>query len=1258
MSVRWTEEQKKVIDVRNKNVLVSAAAGSGKTAVLVERILSLVCGEGEDEKPLDVDRLLVVTFTKAAAAEMRERVGLALEKRLEADPENEHLQKQQTLIHSAQITTIDSFCQYVIRNYFHQIDLDPAFRIGDEGELKLLKGDVVQELLEEHYGAEDPEERARFTEFVEVYATGKSDVAIENLILQLYEFAVSYPYPKRWLAECMEPYRAQTEEDLERSPWMQFLMNYVNRTFADLEQEIRRMLDICHLPGGPYMYEDAVQADLLQVQELLSCRGYENIRERLTDLSFARLSTKKDPNVEEERKNQIKAFRESMKKSLKDLKEKFFNLPLTGVLDVIQKAAPTTAVLLSLTAEFADRYQEKKRLKNLADFPDLEHLALEILVEDVETGEDSRMKIVPTDAARELSARYAQIMIDEYQDSNLIQEIILNSVSRGQGIPNVFMVGDVKQSIYRFRLARPELFMEKYHTYPQSDEAAEIRIDLHKNFRSRREVLEGTNDVFEKLMTEAVGGITYDSAAALYLGAEMPEPESGINVPELLLLEKNKDSLPETEDTDQAELTDRELEAHAAADCIRRVMAEGKVWDREAGAFRSVRYGDIVILLRSLTGWGDVYARVLNAAGIPAHTESRTGYFTTIEIQTLLNLLRIVDNPRQDIPLAAVMKSMIGGFTDVELAKIKSAYPDVKFHEACRKYAEKKKKENVKKQDAKGKDAECTIEVQIQEKLQTFFHNLRTYREHAEFLPIHELIEELLRITGYGDYLAAEPAGTQREANVRMLIERAIAFEKTSYRGLFHFVRYMEQLQSYKEDFGEAGILGENENAVRIMTIHKSKGLEFPVVIVAGLGKSFNRQDIRSRVVIHPELGVGVDWVDAELRTRTASLPKRVLQRALDLEMLGEELRVLYVAFTRAKEKLILLGSAAKLEEKMGKSLSFRTISTAGTYLDWVLPAVAGSGESPFEVKTVTLEGQTEEALIRQMEKEEQWEIFAHPEELPGTDEEYAKLLEKQLSDTYPWQEDITLQGKFSVSELKKMGQTEEEDADTLLYPAEEIVPYIPRFMSEKEPISGAARGTAYHRALECLDFRELYHSEKVKEGLARLVEEGRMTQEQADVVRPYDIYAFARTPLAKRMSAARAREEFHTEQPFVIRMPARELEIGCGSDEPVLIQGIIDAWFYEKNENGENEIVVVDYKTDFVKDGGELLKKYKKQLDYYQLTLERLTGKRVKEKIIYSFCLEEEIHALRLNPHNRLCIMSGEKTSACSSAQIDYYER
>ena len=1270
MSVAWTKEQRRVIDVRNKNVLVSAAAGSGKTAVLVERILSIVCGDLEGEEPVDVDRLLVVTFTKAAAAEMRERVGLALEQRLLADPENEHLQRQQTLIHNAQITTIDSFCQYVIRNYFHQIDLDPSFRIGDEGELKLLKGDVVRELLEDHYGTEDPEEQARFTEFVEAYAVGKSDAGLEALILQVYEAAVSYPYPKRWLERCMEDYQETDARKLEKSGWMRYLLSLAEDTFAGLAGELGEMIKLCRTPGGPWMYEDALRSDLEQTEELASCRSYEEIRRRLSELSFARLSAKKDADVQEEKKNQIKAFREGMKKSLKDLKEKYFALSLKAALEVLEKAAPAALELLRLTAEFADRYQEKKRLKNLADFPDLEHLALEILVEDVqeEAGADLRgngggnFRLAVTDAARELAGRYVQIMIDEYQDSNLLQEVILNSVAQGQGVPNVFMVGDVKQSIYRFRLARPELFMEKYRTYPQTEEdASAIRIDLHKNFRSRREVLEAANSVFFRLMTEAVGGVRYDSAAALYLGAEMPEPgespgaaggempepgespgaaggEKGaaaegacsgsaapsavpekaaprrMNTPELLLLDLD----PPEEDGEekQQERTNRELEAHAAAACIRRLLAEGQVYDRKADAFRPVRCGDIVILLRSLTGWGDVYARVLTAEGIPAHTESRTGYFTTIEIQTLLNLLRIVDNPRQDIPLAAVLKSMIGGFSDVDLARIRSAFPERAFYESCLRY------------ETEGPDPD------LRERMGKFWGRLREYRRRAEFLAIHELIEELLDRTGYGDYLAAQPGGRQRQANVRMLVERALAFEKTSYRGLFHFVRYIEQLQSYNEDFGEAGVLGENEDAVRIMTIHKSKGLEFPVVIVGGLGKSFNRQDTRSRVVIHPDLGVGVDWLDAGRRTKIPTLQKRVLQKALDVEMLGEELRVLYVAFTRAKEKLILLGSAAGLEKKLEKfqaegrrnPLSFRAISTAGTYLDWILPAAALPEETPFAVRRLTPEEEAEEAVGRQMSLEEEKEIFAHPEELPGADPEYAEALKNRLSYVYPYEEEAALRGKLSVSELKQAGQTEEEDEDTLLYPEEEIVPYIPRFVQEKEPVSGAARGTAYHRALECLDFTGLYHSERVKEELARLLEEGKMTKEQADAVRPYDIYAFAQTGLAKRMTAARKRKAFHTEQPFVIQMPANELDIGCKSAEPVLIQGIIDAYFYEKNEAGEDEIVVVDYKTDYVRDGRELLEKYKKQLDYYELALGRLTGKRVKEKVIYSFCLKEEI--------------------------------
>ena len=1237
MGVMWTEEQQKVIDVRKKNVLVSAAAGSGKTAVLVERILSLVCGDKEGDTPVDVDQLLVVTFTNAAAAEMRERVGLTLEKRLEEEPENVHLQKQQTLIHNAQITTIHSFCQYVIRNYFHQLDLDPSFRIGDEGELKLLKGDVIKELLEERYAKRTPE----FLKFVETYAAGKSDTAIEGLILQLYEFSVSYPYPERWLKTCADAYRVTSEAALCEAGWMQFLLSFTGKILEDLCGEAQKALAICREPGGPYMYEDAVRADLEQLEALCACHTYEEYREALEGLAFARLSAKKDANVEEEKKNQIKAIREGMKKSLKDLKEKYYVCPIQEVLDLLSKSAPATEELLSLVSDFALQYREKKRSKNLADFSDLEHLALEILVNDVQETE-SGLRIVPTDAARELSEHYVQIMIDEYQDSNLIQEVILNSVSRKEaGEPNVFMVGDVKQSIYRFRLARPELFMEKYHTYPVADEGAtEIRIDLHKNFRSRREVLDGTNHVFAQIMTPGVGGIAYDADAALYLGAGMPEPgvnqlelaEASMNQPELLLLETDAEELEE----DAQELTARELEARAAADCIKKILANNQVWDKKQEAFRPVQYGDIVILLRSLTGWGDVFARVLTAEGIPAHTESRTGYFTTIEIQTLLNLLRVVDNPSQDIPLAAVLKSMIGGFSDVELAAIKCSLPERPFYEAVLRYPEE------------GDDP------LLKEKLCLFLERLENYRSRAEYLSIHEFLWYVLEDTGYGDYLAAQPGGEQREANVKMLIERAIAFENTSYRGLFHFVRYIEQLQSYNEDFGEAGITGENENAVRIMTIHKSKGLEFPIVLVAGLGKSFNRQDTRNRVVIHPELGLGVDYVDLEQRVKMPVLPKKVLQKALDLEMLGEELRVLYVACTRAKEKLILLGSAKKLGQKLEKArlrgnqatLSFLELSTAGTYLDWILPAIAGREDTPFAVETVLPKGQVEEALEQQMVLENQraaLELLRADarQEADGAeaataadagaldaclerDEAFAEALEEQLSFQYPYAEEGSLRVKLSVSELKKAGQTEEEDVDTLLYPQEEIVPYIPKFMQESEPVSGAARGTAYHKVLECIDLSGIYHSKCVEEALEQLTAEGHLTREQADAVRPYDIYFFAQTELGKRMAAAKRQGSLRTEQPFVLKLAAKDLKMGYTSEESVLVQGIIDAYFEE-----DDGIVIVDYKTDFVKNGGQLLDKYRRQLEYYGLALERLTGKRVKEKVIYSFCLKEVIEVV-----------------------------
>lgn len=1202
MGISWTEEQRKVIETRGRNVLVSAAAGSGKTAVLVERILSLVCGDEKGEKPLDVDRLLVVTFTNAAAAEMRERVGLALEKRLEEDPENVHLQKQQTLIHNAQITTIHSFCQYVIRNYFHQLDLDPSYRIGDEGEMKLLKGDVIKELLEAYY----QEGGEAFCRMVESYATGKSDALLEELILRLYEFSMSYPDPKGWLEGLKEACDPKEEKDLEESGFLKFLLSLTEKIGSELQEETKKALALCGEPGGPYMYREALEADLSQLRDLEGCSSYGEYQSLLSEFSFSRLSSKRDPEVEEEKKTQVKAIREGVKKSLKALKDKYFVSSREEAFWLLKASAPATKMLLTLAEEFGQRYREKKREKNLADFPDLEHLALEILLERKEE-EDGEVLFRPTAAARELSERYAQVMIDEYQDSSLIQELILNSVSRREaGSPNVFMVGDVKQSIYRFRLARPELFLEKYNSYPQTEEGENLRIDLHKNFRSRREVLEGANYLFSRIMRPGVGGILYDEKAALYLGSDLPEPESDCNRPELILVEKGEETAGKEE---EPELSARELEAKAAADRIQELLEGQPIWDKKEEAFRPARYGDVVILLRSLAGWGEVYARILAQEGIPAHTESRTGYFTTIEIQTILNFLRVVDNPRQDIPLAAVLKSMIGGFSDSDLALIKSAFPERPFYEACMNYGREGEKEDLRK------------------RLQAFYEKLSHYRRKGEYLAIHEFLWYVLEDTGYGDYLAAQPGGEQRRANVRMLVEKAIAFEATSYRGLFHFIRYMEQLQSYNEDFGEVSIAGENENAVRIMTIHKSKGLEFPIVIVGGLGKSFNRQDTRSRLVIHPDLGLGVDYVDPEKRLRRPTLTKRVLQKALDLEMLGEELRVLYVALTRAKEKLILLGTTSKLEEKLekygrekAKPLSFLALSGAGTYLDWILPGTVGEG-SPYLLKRVSPQSQVEESLKRQISLEWKRKELEEEKEKPNRDEAYAKRLAERLCFTYPYQEETKLRVKVSVSELKKEGQAEAEDEGTFLYPKEEIVPYIPKFMQEERSLGGTARGTAYHKVLEAVDFSQLDHWKKVEKALKSLVDAGKLTKEMAGTVRPYDISAFARTDLAKRMTEAEKRGEFYKEQPFVIQVPAAELGLGYESREPVLVQGIIDAFFYE-----EGEIVVADYKTDYVKSKEELLEKYKKQLDYYELALKRLTGKRVKEKVIYSFCLREWI--------------------------------
>ena len=805
-------------------------------------------------------------------------------------------------------------------------------------------------------------------------------------------------------------------------------------------------------------------------------------------------------------------------------------------------------------------------------------------------------------------------MIDEYQDSNLIQETILNSISTcGSGRYNIFMVGDVKQSIYRFRLSRPELFLEKFDTYDTEDNQTQ-RIDLHKNFRSRKKVLESVNVIFRQIMTRSLGGIVYDDQAALYPGADYPE---GNNLDtEVLVIDEDMDDWKEVHESISA----RELEARAIAGRIRDLVQSQNVIDKKTGAFRSARYSDIVILTRSISGYADLFTEVLSREGIPVYASTREGYFATREIGLVLDYLRTLDNRRQDIPLAAVLASPIGGLTDEELAVLKSSGKEVSFYQAVADY---------RKSGASKK---------IRMKLEMCLGQMDEFRKIVPYTPMHELLREILDKTGYGDYVSAMPGGNQRRANLDMLIEKARVFENTSYKGLFHFVRYIEQLQKYDVDYGEASMEDEQSDTVRIMTIHKSKGLEFPIVIVAGMGKRFNLQDARSSVVLHARHGIGLDAVDLEQRTKSPSIIKKVIQKEEVLDSLGEELRVLYVALTRAKEKLILTGTLSNLEKKMEEyemvrwqekeELTFEMLSTASTYWDWILPALVRKGdEVPIQIHKLTIVDIVKEFVEEETVGKLTKTILENWDTEKIYDPVVSEKIREQFGYTYPYVSSYTQKLKFTVSELKKrtyqMEQTEESEGELgeLLYEETEVVPLLPKFMQETDELTGASRGTAYHRVMELLDFSQEYKEETLKIQLKMYVETGKMTQDMADCIRKKDILFFLNTRTGERMKRSAGKRLLWKEQPFVLGVDAKEIYDGEQERELILVQGIIDAYFEE-----EGELVVLDYKTDQIYDENELAEKYHAQLDYYARALEQMSGKKVKEKIIYSFTMRKEI--------------------------------
>ena len=1220
MSVKWTEDQQRVIDLRDRNILVSAAAGSGKTAVLVERIITMLTSGGH---PMDVDRLLIVTFTEAAASEMKERIRGAIEKKLMERPDDEHLKQQATLIHNAYITTIHSFCLSVVRDHFPVIGIDPSFRIGEEGELKLLRQDVLREMLEERY----QEGSSRFLDFTLAYGSGRNDKKIEELILRIYDYSRSYPDPEAWITRCVKAYEAETLEELEDSEMVRLAMENTAEYLKEAGELLDAGLSVCQEADGPAAYETTLLKDRQVVEGMLTVHDFGEMARIVKGVSWARLAANKDKTVSEEKTAQVKAIRDEVKGIVKDLAGQYFYQDAEGMIEDIKACRPAMEELAQLVREFSDRYEEKKRTRNMIDFSDMEQYALKILTEETENGP------IPSAVAREYQEQFEEIMIDEYQDSNLIQEAILTSISTvSSGRYNIFMVGDVKQSIYRFRLSRPELFMEKFRTYTLAEDGAKQRIDLHKNFRSRKEVLDSVNYIFRQIMTQKLGKIAYDDQAALYVGAEY-KPGKDLET-EVLVIDSDLEEWEESGKADGEEpsgmermeekpggrITERELEARAIAARIRRLCEDHQVIDKKTGEFRPVRYSDIVILIRSVKGFADVFTEVLNREGIPAYAGTREGYFATQEIGVLLDYLQVLDNRQQDIPLAAVLRSSFGMLTEEELAAISSTFKEMRFCKAVARYR------------TEGK------EQKIREKLERCLGQMDTFRQIVPYTPMHELLWRILKETGYGDYVSALPGGEQRRANLDMLVEKARAYEATSYKGLFHFVRYIEQLKKYDVDYGEASIEDEQSDTVRVMTIHKSKGLEFPIVFAAGMGKRINMQDARSSVALHARLGVGLDAVDIEKRTKSPTIVKKVMQKEEALDGLGEELRVLYVAFTRAKEKLIITGTLSNSEKKLKgyelikereeEALSFGRLSKVVTYWDWILPAlVRMTDDVPIVKKVLRFEdivrdsveeetaGRLERAALMNWDTEIVYDSGLH------------EALKEQFSYRYPYGKSRQQKLKFTVSELKKrvyLAETfgeESEEYGELPYEEPDVVPLIPKFLQEEEELAGAGRGTAYHRLMELLDFSGEYDEEGLKRCMKEFVEAGKMRQDMADCIRPSDILHFLTSRSGQRMKDAAVRHALWKEQPFVLGVDAREIYPREQEGEQILVQGIIDVYF-----ETDGELVVLDYKTDKVRRAEELVERYHAQLDYYAKALEQMTQKKVREKIIYSFTLREEI--------------------------------
>lgn len=1259
--VKWTNEQMQAIETKGSNILVAAAAGSGKTAVLVERIISKVIND-----KVDIDRILVVTFTNAAASEMRERILEAIYKKIEENPEDNNLQRQVILLNKSNICTIDSFCKDVIKNNFYEINASANFRVGDKAEIELLKQEVIDDLFDEKYENKD----SGFIKLINTYTGYQKDDKLKELILKIYGFIQANPTPNSWLNEKVEMFNLKDSDmDFAQTPWGEILLQEVVDNVFDTIVKLKNLEGKLQKFDELFKYKCVINEDIQTLESIIkNSDNWNNVYNIFNPAGRFWATWPADRKITNQFKDEAKELRDSAKKKIDEIKKKYFIFTSEQAKEDIYQMYDILNEIKNIIIEFSEKFLIRKREKNIIDFNDMEHFALNILVK-YEDG-----KPIPTEVAKNYQQKFDEIAIDEYQDSNLVQETILNSVSKGN---NVFMVGDVKQSIYQFRQARPKLFLEKYAKFSSILEIEEkpgncsqgLKIKLFKNFRSRKNILDVTNIIFENIMSESLGSINYDESEFLNLGAQYENPEEKLDfagIAELHIIdekeqeedkisardrlrndaeqesenknvEKNIESenknfemnlsaqsqsadMEENEcDTEeQEEVQKTVLEAKFVANKIKQLLNSNyNVWDKKQKKYRKVTYKDIVVLLRATTVPAPIYEQEIAGLEIPVYSDASAKYLDSYEIQVIMSLLKIIDNPMQDIPLITVMRSSIGGFTDNELIEIRLFDSGVSFYQTLMK---------------------CQPEGNLKNKVNKFLQSIKTWQEQERYMALDELIWQIYQDTGFYNYVSLMQNGALRQANLKMLFERAKQYESVSFKGLFNFINFIDKLQTSSGDLSPAKIIGESENVVRIMSIHKSKGLEFPVVYLCGTGKKFNMQDLNENIILHQDLGFGPKYVNEEIRIEYPTLAKEALKMQIKNELISEEMRVLYVALTRAKEKLIITGVSKNIEKSLNDKekiletykcvanlenrVSDKILKKYISYLDWIQLVYLKDANLQ---QNMSMKVYKKSEILKQLLSDESEETskvdFEINVKLQEVDEKQINEVKQLMGWKYNYVSSSMIPTKTSVTKIKQMQNEYQANMQNIKFNQSEHENSIcesPKFLAEEKKITGAQKGTLMHMCFQKLNHNKNYEIEDLNKFVLDLVTKEIISVEEAKNININKLYQFTKSELWQQLKKAK---KVYKEAPFYLNINSNEV-YNDESNEQILVQGVIDLYFIDEN----GELILVDYKTDYVETEQQLIDKYAVQLDMYKRALEAGINMQVSKKYIYSVKLEKLI--------------------------------